>query len=416
MLYFYPMLLTIVIFLVILSVLVLVHEAGHFFVAKFFGIKVEEFGFGLPPRIFGKKFGETIYSINWLPIGGFVKLYGEDEAGAGRVTLNAKNPPDVVESKSFSMREKDIKISSGSVLEEDIEISEKITISKKSEAEDSSRAFFARPVWQRALVVFAGVFMNFVLAVVIISFLFSVVGVQTPGNKVTVDAVIKGAPAEKAGIQAGDIIVSVDKTSISSAGQLVAYAKKHLGQKLTLEVSSQKSVVRSITLTPRRVYPANEGPMGIAISQNVIIKKYPWYQAPFIGTYEALKQSWLIVSGLIMLIIQLATKGMVPQGVAGPIGIAQLTGVVVGIGPYAVLSFVSLLSLNLAIINILPIPALDGGRLLFIVIEGVFRKKVDQKIEGYAHMIGMIILLGLILLITLHDLFRILTGQPIIPK
>jgi regulator of sigma E protease len=107
---------------------------------------------------------------------------------------------------------------------------------------------------------------------------------------------------------------------------------------------------------------------------------------------------------------------MVPQGVAGPIGIAQLTGVVIGIGPAAVLSLVSLLSLNLAIVNILPVPALDGGRLLFILIEGVFHKKVDQKIEGYAHMIGMIVLLGLILLITLHDLFRIFTGQPIIPK
>jgi len=116
------------------------------------------------------------------------------------------------------------------------------------------------------------------------------------------------------------------------------------------------------------------------------------------------------------LVIQLVTKGVVPQGVAGPVGIAQLTGVVIGIGPYAVLSLVSLLSLNLAIINLLPIPALDGGRLLFILIEGIFGKKVDQRIENNAHMIGMIILLGLILLITLHDLFRIFTGQPILPK
>src|ERR1035437_5946106 len=128
------MLVTIIAFIIILSILVLIHEAGHFVTAKIFGIKVEEFGFGLPPRIFGKKFGETLYSINWLPIGGFVKLYGEDEAGAGKPQFKTQ----------------------------------------KTKVKDEDRAFFARPVWQRAVVVFAGVFMNFVLAVAIISFLFSV--------------------------------------------------------------------------------------------------------------------------------------------------------------------------------------------------------------------------------------------------
>jgi regulator of sigma E protease len=379
------MLLTIVIFLLILSVLVLAHEAGHFFVAKLFGIKVEEFGFGLPPRIFGKKFGETLYSINWLPIGGFVKLYGEDEAGSGSIKLKQKKVKG-----------------------------------------DKKRAFFAKPVWQRALVVFAGVFMNFVLAVVIISVLFSIVGVQTPGNKVVINQVVKGSPADKAGIKVGDTILSVQKTAVTSSQQLVTYARNHLGEKLNLVVSSpaggearqgrQKSVVRDLTVTPRKVYPSDEGPMGIAISQNVVLKKYPWYQAPFVGTWEALKQTWLIASGLVMLGIQLVTKGMVPQGVAGPIGIAQLTGVVISIGPSAVLSLVSLLSLNLAIINVLPIPALDGGRLLFILIEGIFGKKINQELEARAHMIGMLVLLGLIALITLHDLFRIITGQPILPK
>jgi regulator of sigma E protease len=369
------MLLTIVVFLVILSVLVLVHEAGHFFVAKLFGIKVEEFGFGLPPRIFGKKFGETLYSINWLPIGGFVKLYGEDEAGGG----------------SISLKQEEVK-------------------------GDEKRAFFAKPVWQRALVVFAGVFMNFVLAVVIISVLFSVVGVKTPGNKVLISQVVKSSPADMAGLRVNDIVISVNSVKVTASEQLRQYVDEHAGEKLTLEVQTSDSKIETLEITPRKVYPNDEGPMGIAISQNVIIQKYPWYRAPFVGTWEALKETWLIISGLIMLVIQLVTRGMVPQGVAGPVGIAQLTGVVIGIGPAAVLSLVSLLSLNLAIVNILPIPALDGGRLFFILIEGVFHKKVDPKIEGYAHMIGMMVLLGLIALITLHDLFRILTGQPIIPK
>jgi regulator of sigma E protease len=258
--------------------------------------------------------------------------------------------------------------------------------------------------------------MNFVLAVLIISFLFSAVGVPTPGNKVTVDTVIKGSPAEKAGLRAGDMVVSIDNVKITSTTQLISITKQHLGGVIKLKVQNENSKLKTIEITPRKTYPTNEGPMGVVISQNAIIKKYPWYQAPFVGTKEALHETGLIISGLVMLVVQLVTKGALPQDVAGPIGIAQLTGTVVDIGPYAILSFVSLLSLNLAIINILPIPALDGGRLMFIVIEGVFRKKVDQRIEGYAHAIGMAILLGLIALITIHDLFRIFTGQPLIPK
>ena len=366
---------TIIVFILILSVLVLIHEAGHFITAKLFGIKVEEFGFGLPPRAFGKKIGETIYSINWLPIGGFVKLYGEDEAGSGSVK-----------------------------------------VSKKQVRGDLKRAFFARPVWQRFIVVFAGVFMNFLLAVVIISFLFSAVGVPIPGNKVNVDIVVKNSPADKAGIKVGDTVSSINGTAITSTTQLIDITRMHLGQKLTLKLQTRNSKLETVEVTPRKVYPSNEGPMGVAISQSYVTKKYPWYQAPFVGTKEAFHETDLIINGLVMIVVQIFTKGSVPSDVAGPVGIAELTGTVVSIGPTAVLSFLSLLSLNLAIVNILPVPALDGGRLLFILIEGIFRKKVNQRIEGYAHAIGMAILLGLIALITLHDLFRRFTGQPLIPK
>lgn len=369
------MIITILVFLLILSILVLVHEAGHFLTAKFFKIKVEEFGFGLPPRAFGKKFGETIYSINWLPIGGFVKLYGEDEAGSGTVS----------------------------------------TKPQKISSKDKDRAFFAKPAWQRALVVFAGVFMNFVLAVVIISFLFSVVGVPIPKEKVIVTALVNGAPAQQAGLVVGDTVEKINGVSIKSSTELVQITKEQVGKKLVLDIKTKDSRVKKVEITPRKDFPKGEGPMGIAVSQDVEIKKYPWYEAPFVGTKEALKETWLIASGLGSLVVQLATKGAVPQDVAGPVGIAQLTGRVVDIGPYAVLSFISLLSLNLAIINILPIPALDGGRLFFILFEAVTRRKVDPKIEGYAHTIGMALLLGLIALITLHDLFRVFTGQPIIP-
>lgn len=370
------MLVTIIVFLLILSVLVIVHEAGHFFVAKLLKIKVEEFGFGLPPRIFGIKYGETLYSLNWLPIGGFVKLYGEDEAGSGSVTLKPK----------------------------------------KQSTKDIHRAYFSRPKWQKALVVAAGVIMNFLLAVIIISYLYSSAGVPTPSDKVMVSQVIKGAPAQEAGLRAGDQIEEINGKKVISTLALVNVAKQNLGKSIELKVKSKSGKEETLTLVPRKTYPKDQGPMGVAVEQNIIIKKYPLYEAPIVGTKEALKETWLIGSGLVSLVGQLVTKGAVPTDVAGPVGIAQLTGKVIDIGPFAVLSFVSLLSLNLALVNILPIPALDGGRLFFIIVEAVTRKKVNPQMEAMAHTIGMAILLGLIALITLHDLFRLFTGQPILPK
>ena len=371
------MIITVLVFLLILSVLVLIHEAGHFFVAKKLGIKVEEFGFGLPPRIFGIKKGETIYSVNLLPIGGFVKLFGEDEAGSGKITNT------------------------------------KLQIPKDK---DRERAFFARPVWQRALVVVAGVVMNFVLATVIITYFFGVAGVQTPGDKVIVSQIVKNSPADRGGLRSGDIIETINGIKITNPKQLVSVTKSYLGEKLSLHVQKESGEEKDITVVPRKNYPSNEGPMGISISSNIITKKYPLYQAPFVGLLEAFKQSWLIISGLGMVFYQLLFHAQIPRGVAGPVGIAQLTGQFIQYGPQAVLSLVSLLSLNLAILNILPIPALDGGRLFFIFIEGVTGRKVPQRFEAYAHAIGMAILLALIAFITLSDIIRLISGQPLLPK
>ncbi len=368
------MLLTIIAFIIILSVLVLIHEAGHFITAKLFGIKVEEFGFGIPPRAFGIKFGETLYSINWLPVGGFVKLYGEDEAGAGRIQTAAAKP-----------------------------------------SKNLKRAFFARPIWQRATVVVAGVCMNFFLAAFLLSFLFAFVGVPSLGNKVSVDQVINASPAQKSGLKAGDLIEAINGKQIKSPEEVLLSAKNNAGKEISFKVKTSKGVEKVLKITPRIDYPKSQGPMGIVISQSQTIKKYPWYLAPIEGIKEAIKETWLILTGLGSLVSVLVTKGTIPSDIAGPVGIAQLTGKVVEIGPYAILSFVSLLSLNLAIINILPIPALDGGRLFFIVVEAVTRRKVNSTFENYAHMIGMILLLLLIGLITLHDVIKILTGQPILP-
>ncbi|MCL4354743.1 site-2 protease family protein [Patescibacteria group bacterium] len=367
---------TILIFILILSILVVVHEAGHFFVAKILKIKVEEFGFGLPPKAFSIKRGETVYSLNWLPIGGFVRLYGEDEAGSGKVKVKSEKP----------------------------------------KIKDIGRAFFARPAWQRAIVIVAGVVMNFVLAVVIISYLFSAVGVPVPGNKVLVGDVVKNSPAYMAGLKKNDQVIAINNVEMKTAAEVVLETRKHLGEKISITIKDSNSNVRKIEVTPRKNFPKTEGPMGVAVGQNIEVKKYAWYLAPFLGTMEALGQSWMILSGLGIILYQLLFFGAVPGGVAGPVGIAQLTGQFVQVGIYAVLSFVALLSLNLAILNILPFPALDGGRLFFIVIEILTGKKVNQRFESYAHAIGMVVLLGLIALVTLHDIFRLATGQPILPQ
>jgi len=368
------MVVTIIIFILILSLLVFIHEAGHFFVAKRMGVKVEEFGFGFPPRLVGKKIGETIYSINALPMGGFVKLYGEDEAGGGRI---------------------------------------KIAKTGKAHSKEKNRAFFAKSPWQRAAIVFAGVCMNFLLSVFIATYVYAVIGISVPGKNVLVEDIAKNSPAEKAGIHAGDLILAVDQTPIVTPQQLIEYTKNHQGHEITVTIQEKHHTTEILRLTPRTVFPKNEGAMGVVITTNSIIKKYPWYTAPVVGTWDTLKNSWMLLQGLGHILQQLIVQKTIPQGVAGPIGIAQLTGQVIAIGPEAVLALISLISLNLAVINILPIPALDGGRLAFILFEAFTGKKINQKFEGYVNAAGMALLLFLFVLISFHDIVRLINHQPL---
>lgn len=366
-------LITILAFIIILSVLVLIHELGHFLVAKKLGIKVEEFGYGFPPRMFGIKRGETLYSVNWLPVGGFVKLYGEDDAGGGSL------------SKKKGLPTKDLK-----------------------------RAFYARPVWQRFSVVIAGVVMNFLLAIILISFLFGTQGVALPTNKITVTEVLKNSPAATAGLQVGDVITSVNGKALTSTSTFISTVKSNEGKPITLGVV-EKGESKTITLTPRRDFPKGEGPVGVGIT-DIEIKKYKWYEAPFFGTIEAFKFSWMIIAGLGQMIFDLAFKFHKPAGVAGPVGVAQLTGQAVSYGLNATLWFTALLSINLAVLNVLPIPALDGGRLFFIIIEAVTRKKINPKYEIMAHAAGLAVLLSLMALITVFDIIRVISGQSLLPK
>lgn len=367
------MLITILVFAIMLTVLVLIHELGHFLTAKKFGIKVEEFGIGFPPKVIGKKIGETLYSFNALPIGGFVRLYGEDEAGSGKVGKG------------------------------------------KQVTKDLERAFFAKPIWQRIIVVIAGVVMNLLLAILIATYLFTSQGLPQDLKSVLVTNVVKNSPADLGGMKAGDAIISIDNQRVSDPAALIAATKSSLGKEVVLVVKRGENEV-PLKITPRVNAPKNEGAMGVAIEQNIKFQKYPFPQSLYYGTKQALQDSVLVVTGFVDMIKTIFTKQTIPDGVAGPVGMAQLTGEFVKIGPNAVLSLVYMLSLSLAVLNILPIPALDGGRLFFLLIELFTRRKVNPKYESYAHMAGIILLLTFLAFISYKDILRIVSGQSILPQ
>jgi regulator of sigma E protease len=355
---------TILIFAVILFILVIVHEAGHFVAAKLMGIRVDEFGFGLPPRIIGKKFRETIYSLNWLPIGGFVKLYGEDE-----------QHPEYVKS-------------------------------------EKNRAFFSKKPWKRAIVLTAGVSMNLVLAWVVYTFLFTQ-GVQVMTERVRIEAISPNSPAEQVGLQVGDVIqeiISSDKTySIKSPQDLVAATDAHLGEEITLAVD-RNGELQKIAISPRKEAPKDEGAMGVTIS-NYEEKKYSIIQAPVLAFHQVVDMIKALVVGLGMLIGKALTFQNVGAEVTGPVGIGRLVGQAKQFGSNAVLELLAVLSVNLGVINIIPFPALDGGRLLFVIVEGLTGKKLNPRYEQYWHQAGMFILLFLLLLITINDVLKLGGGS-----
>jgi len=392
---------TLILFLAILSVLVFVHEFGHFLMAKRAGILVEEFGFGLPPKIWSKKIGETIYSVNALPIGGFVRLYGE-EGEAGLSKLKIKN--------------------------------EKLKM--------KGRAFFEKSIFQRSKVILAGVTMNWILAILVFAVIYTTTGIPTKTGQIKIVGIAKDSPAEMAQLKLGDQIVSLDGQKLKNVDEFVELTKEKAGKVIKLEVKREKynpCVDQKIlgggigpgfevsckngnlllAIIPRVQPPEGQGPLGIAISETEM-KFYPGWQMPFLGVKEGFKESlaWgkMIAKSLMEMLRNLICKGEVPKDVAGPIGIYQATGTVAKSGILAVLEFLGILSVNLAIINVFPFPALDGGRLLFLGIEVFFGKKIAPKIEAWVNNLGMAFLLLLVLLITINDIVRIITVGNLLEK
>lgn len=354
------MILTILVFLLILFVIVLVHEIGHFYTARKLGIGVEEFGVGFPPRLFSFKKNGIIYSFNLIPIGGFVKIKGE------------------------------------------------------SGDNNDADSFISQPIWKRGIVLVSGVFMNMVLAFIIISIGFGV-GIPSAVDGIPKDAKIKdqkiqiinvypNSPADKSGIKLGDYILSLDKQKFSSSEKATEYIGQNQDKEIAVSVSSSGEE-KIINIKPETIQESGDKKIiGVAMVDVGLIS-YPWYKAPLHGFKSTVNLTVAISEALYDLVVGLF-QGKGAPDVSGPIGVAVFTGRARSMGFEYILQLMALLSINLAIINILPFPALDGGRVLFLIIEKIRKKQNNQKLEAVVNNIGFGLLMLLMLLVTYKDVLK----------
>jgi regulator of sigma E protease len=352
------MIITILIFLGILAVLILAHELGHFATAKAFGVKVEEFGLGFPPRLIGIKRGETLYSLNAVPLGGFTKMAGEED-------------PDV------------------------------------------PRSLASKGVGTRVIVLSAGSIMNALLPILLFAIAFMV-----PHNVLTGDVVVAevapDSPAAAAGIEVGDTLVSLNDEPVQNIGDLQIFTQLNLGKEVNLALRHSDATVEEVRLIPRWKPPPGEGAMGVALNMPdavIVRQSYPFWEAIPMGVSECIETFVIFKNEILKWFI-----GATPVQLTGPVGIAQLTGEVAQAGLSPLLLFAGFISINLAIVNILPLPALDGGRIVFVLLGWIRRgKRISPKTEGLVHAIGFALLIAAMIALTYQDIIRIIAGESLIP-
>jgi regulator of sigma E protease len=365
-------------FIAILVVLVLVHELGHFLVAKRAGITVEEFGIGFPPRIGSVMWRGTRYSVNWIPLGGFVRMLGED----GDVEIKRLREQGLTEAEVDSAM---------------------------------AGAFNRKPVWIRFVVLFAGVAMNFVLAAALFAVAFSM-PLQVGEGPLTVTEIQPDSPAENA-LEVGDVITGVDGQTFERSNDLTEYVRDHGGEPVELQVERDGQQI-DVAVTPRIVTPEERaqgiGPVGFAYDPERIVEQPSVVTGPLDALARGTGAAWTLaiqipggladaVGGLI---------GLNPEApdARGPIGIAQETGRVLEAPLVSQLFFVGLLSINLAVLNVLPFPPLDGGRIAVVAIEAVRRRKLPAEREALIYLTGFAVLIALVILISIQDIQRLITG------
>ena len=335
-------------FIALLSILIFVHEGGHFLIARLFGVAVEEFGFGIPPRVWGKKIGGTIYSLNLLPIGGFVRLKGEEGETLGFGGAD-----------SFAVQSK----------------------------------------LKRVGIVAAGALGNLFLAWIVFSLLWGI-GKTVAAGKVLVNEVSVGSPAYSVGLAEGDFILSFNEERVETAEELLSLTKESLGQTAKLGFERDGEAV-SVSIVPRADPPGGEGPLGVGITTATKEEKAPFWQVPWFGLRETFQTLTAMLKGLGQTVGSLFRGEEVMVG--GPVAIYAFSKVYAdGFKPF--IDFMALLSLNLVVVNLLPIPALDGGRILFIGIEAIRRKKLSPRTEATINSVGLAALIVLIVLLSVRDI------------
>ena len=376
--------LALIIFILILSVLVLIHEFGHFYVAKKNGIDVEEFGYGLPPKIWGKKFGDTEYTINLLPFGGFVRIRGEGDL----------------------------------------------------EASDDPKNFNSKTPLQRAAVLIAGVFMNTVLAIFVYYVFFFITGFKTltipvlfphdfkGAQTTTINNVITGyvvdSAAEEAGVNVGEAITKVDGVEVFSVDEIKSYIADKEGESVNVTLVDVtrldlQATERVVSFAPRFTEEENEVLLGVSLTEAARLdySNNKFFAAP-LHAYNMLSYTKTTLGGMINLSREEGTAEPIASSVSGPVGIFAVVDGILDYSPreaiLGLLDLTALLSLSLAFMNLLPFPALDGGRLIFVIYEWITKKRVSAKFEAALHKYGMLFLLLLIVLVTFKDI-RFLFGS-----
>lgn len=364
---------TVVIFVLVLVALIVVHEFGHFLAAKWSGMRVDEFGLGYPPKAWGKRIGETEYTLNWLPFGGFVKIFGEDPLPG---------------------------------------------------EEYAPRSFGSKPRTLQALVLVAGIAMNLLFAYLLIAAtlfmgttraLTDEEAARAPDAVLAVSSVLSGSPAEEAGIAPGDFILSAasgDRTFTGAdAHTFTAFVAEDasVDEALVLTVRSQGGEERELSVRPEAgVIASDPGRPALGVGVTAVgTVATSWHQAPIDGailTWELTKQTAIALVGFFGSIFTFSAD---LSQVAGPVGIAGAVGDASDNGLAALMTITALISINLALINLLPIPALDGGRLLFVIIEAITRKPIQPSFANAVNGIGFMLLVGLMLVITASDIFKI---------
>lgn len=374
------MILTFIVFVIVLGLLVFVHELGHFLTAKKSGVRVEEFGFGLPPRIFGvykdgksntwRKIGmkmhiapTTIYSLNWIPLGGFVKIKGEQGENA--------HDTDSFGNKSIS---------------------------------------------KRILIISAGVIMNILLAIFLF-FIGYMIGMpkeidstinsrfaKIKNEEIIITAVFDGLPAKKDGIMPGDAIQNIDNNTFSTIEKIQEYMQSKKDSAINVQIKRMNQTI-TFTLTPEIIQETKKVGIGVGLT-SIGTVSYPWY----IAIFESVKTTMYFVKEILIAFYNLIKNLIITRHVSvelsGPVGIAVMTGEVTRLGFIYILQFAALLSINLAIINFMPFPALDGGRVLFLIIEKLRGKAANARIESLIHSIGLYVLLLLVVVVTYKDILR----------